>query len=153
MNVALDFIIRTQLQCCSRGRTKIGLAGKLSHSMLSPCGHCVQRDLAGLKVEPHSSAEIALNCRLGIMLVASHLILFHMYNTLQGSCYYSHSIHEKKKKVTSLSHVRFFATPWTVAYQDSPSMGFSRQEYWRGLPFPSPGDLPNPGIEPGSPTL
>ena len=44
-------------------------------------------------------------------------------------------------------------TPWTVAYQASPSMGFSRQEYWSGLPFPSPGDLPDPGIEPGSPTL
>ena len=44
-------------------------------------------------------------------------------------------------------------TLWTVAYQASPSMGFSRQEYWSGLPFPSLGDLPNPGIEPGSPTL
>ena len=49
--------------------------------------------------------------------------------------------------------VRLFATPWTVAYQAPWSMGFSRQEYWRGLPFPSPGDLPNPGIEPGSPAL
>ena len=53
----------------------------------------------------------------------------------------------------SLSHVRLFATPWTVAYQASLSMGFSRQEYWSGLPFPSPGDLPDPGIEPGSPAL
>ena len=53
----------------------------------------------------------------------------------------------------SLSHVRLFATPWTVAYQASPSMGFSRREYWSGLPFPSPGDLPNPGIKPGSPAL
>ena len=44
-------------------------------------------------------------------------------------------------------------TPWTVAYQASPSMGFFRQEYWSGLPFPSPGDLPDPGIEPGSPAL
>ena len=44
-------------------------------------------------------------------------------------------------------------TPWTVAYQASLSMGFSRQEYWSGLPFPPPGDLPDPGIEPGSPTL
>ena len=41
-------------------------------------------------------------------------------------------------------------TPWTVAYQAAPSIGFSRQEYWSGLPFPSPGDLPDPGIEPGS---
>ena len=45
------------------------------------------------------------------------------------------------------------ATPWTVAHQAPPSMGFSRQEYWIGLPFPSPGDLPDPGIEFRSPTL
>ena len=44
-----------------------------------------------------------------------------------------------------------FVTLWTVARQASLSMGFSRQEYWSGLPFPSPGDLPNPGIEPTSP--
>ena len=56
-------------------------------------------------------------------------------------------------KVKSLSHVRLFATLWTVAHQAPLSMGFSRQEYWSGLPFPSPGDLPNPGIKPGSPTL
>ena len=53
----------------------------------------------------------------------------------------------------SLSHVRLFATPWIVPFQALPSMGFSRQEYWSGLPFPSPGDLPNPRIEPGSPAL
>ena len=58
-----------------------------------------------------------------------------------------------KVKVKLLSCVRLFATPWTVAYQASLSMGFSRQEYCSGLPFPSPGDLPNPGIEPGSPAL
>ena len=52
-----------------------------------------------------------------------------------------------------LSRVQLFATPWTVAYQASPSMEISRQEYWSGLPFPSLGDLPNPGIEPGSPVL
>ena len=56
-------------------------------------------------------------------------------------------------KVKSLSCVRLFATLWTVAYQAPPSMGFSRQEYWSGLPFPSPGDPPNPGIEPRSPRL
>ena len=53
----------------------------------------------------------------------------------------------------SLSRVRLFVTLWTVARQAPLSMGFSRQEYWSGLPFPSPGDLPNPGIEPGSPAL
>ena len=52
-----------------------------------------------------------------------------------------------------LSHVRLFAGPWTVAYQAPPSMEFSRQECWTRLPFPSPGDLPDPGIKPGSPTL
>ena len=56
-------------------------------------------------------------------------------------------------KVKSLSCVWLFETPWTVAHQAPPSMGFSRQEYWNGLPFPFPGDLPDPGIEPGSPTL
>ena len=55
--------------------------------------------------------------------------------------------------VESLSGVQLFATLWTVARQAPLSMGFSRQEYWSGLPFPSPGDLPDPGIEPGSPTL
>ena len=59
----------------------------------------------------------------------------------------------KSSEVKSLSCVRLFATPWTVAYKAPLSMEFSRQEYWSGLPFPSPGDLPSPGIEPGSPTL
>ena len=58
-----------------------------------------------------------------------------------------------KVKVKSLSRVWLFVTPWTVAYQAPLSMGFSRQEYWSGLPFPSPGDLPDPGIEPRSPAL
>ena len=56
-------------------------------------------------------------------------------------------------KVKSLSLVRLFATPWTVAYQAPPSMGFSRQEYCSGLPFPFAGDLPYPATEPGSPAL
>ena len=58
-----------------------------------------------------------------------------------------------KWKVRSLSRVRLFVTPWTVAYQAPLSMGFSSQECWSGLPFPSPEDLPDPGIEPRSPTL
>ena len=63
------------------------------------------------------------------------------------------SVVREKVKVKPLSSVRLFATPWTVAYQAPPSMEFSKQEYWSGLPFPSPGDLPNLGIEPGSPAL
>ena len=65
-------------------------------------------------------------------------------------CEYTES---EKVKVKSLSHVQLFVNPWPVAHQASPSMGFSSQEYWSGLPFPSPGDPPDPGIEPGSPTL
>ena len=56
-------------------------------------------------------------------------------------------------KVKSLSYVQLFVTPWTVAYQETSVMGFSRQEYWSGVPLPSPGDLPDPGIESGSPAL
>ena len=55
-----------------------------------------------------------------------------------------------KVKMKLLSRARLFATPWTVVYQASPSMGFSSQEYWSGLPFPSPGDLPSQGIKPMS---
>ena len=58
-----------------------------------------------------------------------------------------------KVKVKLLSHVGLFATPWTVAHQAPPSIGFSRQEHWSGLPFPSPGNLPDPGIEPRSPAF
>ena len=76
-------------------------------------------------------------------------------NSLQYSCLenstdrgaWRATVHEVK----SLSRVRLFATPWTVAHQAPLSMGFSRQEYWSGLPFPSPGDLPNPEIKPRSP--
>ena len=59
----------------------------------------------------------------------------------------------QKFKVKSLSHVRLFETPWIVACQAPLFMGFSKLEYWSGLPFPSPGDLPDPGIEPRSPAL
>ena len=52
--------------------------------------------------------------------------------------------------LSRFSRVQLFATPWTVACQAPLSMGFSRQEYWSGLPFPSPGDLPDPGIKPAS---
>ena len=55
--------------------------------------------------------------------------------------------HPSKKCAQSHSRVQLFATPWTVAHQAPLSMEFSRQEYWSGLPFPSPEDLPDPGIE------
>ena len=59
----------------------------------------------------------------------------------------------EKEEVKSLSRVGLFVTSWTVAYQVPLSMGFSRQGYWSGLPFPSPGNLPYSGIEPGSSIL
>ena len=61
--------------------------------------------------------------------------------------------HFLEEEVKLLSCVQLFVTPWTVARQAPLSMGFSRQEYWSGLPFPSPGDLPDPGIKPGSSAL
>ena len=67
------------------------------------------------------------------------------YNCLNGN--------EFENEVKSLSHVRLFAISWTVVYQASLSMEFSKQECWSGLPFPSPRDLPDPGVEPRSPAL
>ena len=63
------------------------------------------------------------------------------------------SIESEVKVKSLLSRVQLFAIPWTVVYQASLSVGFSRQEYWSGLPFPSPGDPPDPGIKPRSPAL
>ena len=57
------------------------------------------------------------------------------------------------KRAQSLSHVQLFATPWTVTHQAPLFVGLSRQEYWSGLPFPHPGDLPDPGIKPRSPVF
>ena len=79
-----------------------------------------------------------------LSVISSHLFIFVSITVGGGS---------QRISLHSLSRVRLFATPCTVAYQAPPSMGFSRQEYWSGLPFPSPGDLPDPGIEPRSPTL
>ena len=70
-----------------------------------------------------------------------------MYIYILHICTYAY------EEVKSLSRVRLFATPSTVAYYAPLSMGFSRQEYWSGLPFPSPEDLPDPGIESRSPAL
>ena len=81
-------------------------------------------------------------------------VLFSFYYHTTAGAGIKRSMHLKKeKKVQSFSSDQLFATPWTVAYQPPPSMGFSRQEYWSGLPFPSPGDLPDPGIEPRSPAF
>ena len=87
-----------------------------------------------------------------ISKATSKKLIIYIWGVIQ----YTFRKQERKKesesrKVKSLSHVRFFATAWTVACQASPSMGFPRQEYWSGLPFPFPGDLPTPGLNPGLP--
>ena len=81
----------------------------------------------------HSFLPLALSFLPGETL--SHVHLLNPSSPSSVHCVLSH-----------FSHVRLFATPWTVAHQAPLSMGFSRQEYWSGLPFPSPGDLPNPGL-------
>ena len=68
-------------------------------------------------------------------------------------CLEKNSVTDCKVKVKLLSCVGLFATLWTVAHQTPLSIGFSRQEYWSGLPFPSPRNLSGPGIKPRSPTL
>ena len=77
---------------------------------------------------------------------------------METKLYVPSVIKERKIKAAThyvklLSRVQLFATPRTVVYQAPQSVGFSRQECWSGLPFPSPGDLPDPGIELGSPAL
>ena len=80
--------------------------------------------------------------------VSNEKVMYDTRGLLRGQ-----EVSEMKMKVKSLSRVRLFVTQWTVAHKAPPSVEFSRQEYWSGLPFPSAGHLPNPGIEPGSPTL
>ena len=75
--------------------------------------------------------------------------VFHLFWLL----YYYFFFKLESESVKSLCHVRLFSTPQTVAHQASLSMGCSRQEYWSGLPFPSPGDLPKPDIKPRSHAL
>ena len=103
-------------------------------------------------------------CRGGLMATSLHpavsrVTAFHCRNDLGGTDRGKSkwkTLHESEVDntlvavVQSLSHVWLFATPWTVTHQAPLSMGFPRQEYWSGLPFPSPGDLPGPGIKPES---
>ena len=73
-----------------------------------------------------------------------------------SSCFWDTTSDGKRLCMCMVSHfspVRLFVTPWTVAHRVPLSTGFPRQEYWSGLPFPSPGDLPAPGTEPASPAL
>ena len=92
------------------------------------------RDIVGLVPDHLNKANTAIN---QVMWLFSFPIEYKSFT--YTVCILSH-----------FSHVRLLATLWTVAHQDPLSMEFSRQEYWSGLPFPTPGDLPDPGIEPES---
>ena len=81
------------------------------------------------------------------MFLKVHYELIHIHSRKSGK------LRKAKVKVLVTQSCLTLGTPWTVAHQGPLSMGFSRQEYWSGLPFPSPGDLPNPGIKPRSPAL
>ena len=100
-----------------------------------------------------------VDCSAPGLPVHQHLLEFAQFMTTASVMPCSHLTSSfnpsrcMKVKVKSLSRVQLFATPWTVAHQAPLSMEFSRQAYWSGLPFPSPGDLPNLGIKPGSPTF
>ena len=97
-----------------------------------------------------STFRFQFSCAPGFgVFISQSRINYQLFNQL----YIEHILCLKWSEVKSLSRVWLFATPWTIAHQAPLSMGFSRQEYWNGLPFPSPGNLPNPGIEPRSPTL
>ena len=82
--------------------------------------------------------------------------MFHLYEGKLSHvrCKHNFAIYLDVKSESEVSQLcPTLVTSWTVAYQAPLSMGFSRQEYWSGVPLPSPGDLPNPGIEPRSPAL
>ena len=85
----------------------------------------------------------------GTELASPSLAEFGLFATESPGALRFYKVKVKVKSVMSNS----LETPWTVAYQAPLSAGFSRQEYWSGLPFPSPGALTNPGIKPGSPAL
>ena len=88
-----------------------------------------------------------------VQITSTAFLLSAPHNGLRWGQWLSTSLRARKLSLEASNFIQDLATPWTVAYQASLSMGFSRQEYWSGLPFPSPGDLPDPGIEPESPAL
>ena len=101
-----------------------------------------------------NSIIVDLQCCIDtcICLVFSNTI-FHIYKVKDEYIYMLFMSMFISMHVCVLSHLWLFVTPWTVAHQAPPSMGFSRQEYWSGLLFPTPGDLLDPGIELVSPAL
>ena len=89
----------------------------------------------------------------GLLIHIPSAVLGPLVNKRRKSLKPVASIEMKVKVLATQSYPTLFMTLWTIALQAPLSLEFSRQEYWRGLPCSSPGDLPNPGIEPGSPAL
>ena len=135
-----------------------------SHSLSSPEAWHAQPLPTGLQTPCRPSV---LCGNPTFLLSLSSLTLLNIFHTFILFSSYQHPSHQLTFSrclcfsfylgnvvvVQSLSHILLFAIPWTVACQAPLSMGFPRQEYWSGLSFPSPGDLPNSGIEPASPGL
>ena len=119
-----------------QARTQIGTTSEQRHCLSKLCIDILYNSAISLLDIQPEEMHTHVHQRTGIRMFIEALLII-------VSCMYAQS----------LSCVWLFASPWTVAYHASLSMGFSRQEYWSGLPFPSPEDLFHPGIEPRSPTL
>ena len=111
-----------------------------------------QGSVVTMEVHREENSSLSPWAQMGLRFLFRNSFCFEMVNhsLVTGTAC---NLKQIRHEVKSLSRVRLLVTLWTVAYQAPPSIGFSRQEYWSGSPFPSPGDLPNPGIEPGSPAL
>ena len=111
------------------------------------------RRLQDKREEPGERCEMGRLPTVGRTLFLITASQKHHWKFRYGRPSQQHRGVQKERKVKSLSRVQLFATPWIVAHQASPSVGFPRQEYWSELPFLSPEDLPDAGIEPRSPAL
>ena len=132
--------LQAVLSRATRGRPKAqpgAFRSSASHQLPPPCQEWERPEVGSLSL-PNVSHIYTISMNFPFLPVKVINISF---------------IPKVKVKVKSLSRVRLSATPWTVAQQAPPSMGFSRQEYWSGLPFPFLGDLPDLGIKPRSPAL
>ena len=126
-------IIWYQLQCGSRG------VPHATKQLIHFWHHLLRKTIRGHRTRAQSHKTLDANHKTKVlpMLLIGYKSKFH-----------DSSLHTYI--ISHLSYVWLFATPWTVTIQAPLSMGFSRQEYWSGLPCPPPGDLPNPGIKPAS---
>ena len=102
----------------------------------------------------HLISTLFMNFKYAVLYYYySHLVAHQLSRPYSPNNWNFISLDQHVCMLSRFSCVWSFETLWTVACQASPSMGFSRQKYWSGQPFPSPEDLPDPGIEPGSPAL